>query len=830
MSFGCSVSDVVLLIQLAWKTVQNSRKACGEHDELTREVLSLHVVLRRLEQECRDTSRPFNRPNETYREELEVIVAGCKKVLKVLDIILQKYNALSERERSVRKIWQRIRFGNGQMTDLVDLRAKMVYYTTLMNLFLNMVSMGSVGRVEKKMDDAGGDLREIKLAVNGITAHLITKSRHEGSFLTAYADDDRAVWKEFRRELVNDGFSSSVLRKHKATIKAYVTELGSRGLLDEEDPREVNVTPTDLAAFSDTGSIEDVPETSTTAHASHDLEPASKIAGMELPGVKSMQPEIRPGFRHATDPRGFVQEPKPQNPLDIEFGGIRIVEPRIQSLNCQESSWRTKTNLRRPHTKVIVDSGSCTNDHVSEPVHADSAKLNTVDVLSGVQASSFTNRDLRSVNKYTIDRNTSQIEDSTKAGRDVNEIILGKVYDTNPLGDVNNVNVPKSALHGLKEYEESWSQRSGSPERSNPQLLGQTVKVRGKARANLGKAAILNEENAKHVPSNEKYFEPEDTQSMARDRSNHIHEGGEATTRTTSISEAIPLSPEISCEEVPAQSPPFGDKKNTAQVADIFEFKEDDARSHVDGHGRIIENPAAKFEGINRQYHTFFEGRCVDLIRASTPHLHCSHNLDETLRAEFNRLYEGISCVIVDDLDRLGPGKCNKLKTAVDYLREDVIDMLSLMDSCVRTRSVRPIKTTLWHCYHGRIAPLCVHWACYMFHTTRKEKQNAYQTLILKLLMVIEILGMVQLLGIHATDDDWCNELKKDTVTMITALGLLISNEIWAWVNPRVGNGHWKRPEELGCALRKDHRKIVVRIDVATRKITSRIGSRCTCC
>ena len=51
MSFGYSVGDAVLITQLAWKTVQNARKACGEHDELTREVLSLHVVLSRLEQE-----------------------------------------------------------------------------------------------------------------------------------------------------------------------------------------------------------------------------------------------------------------------------------------------------------------------------------------------------------------------------------------------------------------------------------------------------------------------------------------------------------------------------------------------------------------------------------------------------------------------------------------------------------------------------------------------------------------------------------------------------------------------------------------------------------
>lgn len=116
MSFGYSVSDAVLLAQLAWKTVQNSRKACGEHDELTREVLCLHVLLRRLEQEVTDPGSPINWPNETYREELEVIVTGCKKVLNVLNIILQKYSALSEKERSDGS------YGNGYASAMVKWR------------------------------------------------------------------------------------------------------------------------------------------------------------------------------------------------------------------------------------------------------------------------------------------------------------------------------------------------------------------------------------------------------------------------------------------------------------------------------------------------------------------------------------------------------------------------------------------------------------------------------------------------------------------------------------------------------------------------------------
>ena len=262
MSFGYSISDVISLTQIAWNVVQNSRKACGEHDELTREVSGLHVVLRRLEHEAAKTESPVNKPGHSYGEEGEVIASGCHRVLKVLDQILEKYNALSEVDRSGRKLWQKIKFGNGQMADLADYRSKVVYYTSAMSLWLNMISIGTLGSVERQMNDAGGNLKEIKEAVNGITAHLIAKDRSEGSVLTAYPDDDKTIWKELRRELIRDGFSSSVIAKHKHLIKAYIEELGARGLLDDADPQAMNESTaqdpsvtedsSQLVAFKDT--------------------------------------------------------------------------------------------------------------------------------------------------------------------------------------------------------------------------------------------------------------------------------------------------------------------------------------------------------------------------------------------------------------------------------------------------------------------------------------------------------------------------------------------------------------------------------------------------
>ena len=241
MSFGWSGGDVFLLTQLAWHTLQNSRKACGEYDELTRETLRLHAVLQRLEQEVAKPGSLINRPGESSKEQLERIATDCEVVLKQVDKIVSAYATLSDDKRSVRKIWQRVRFGNGQMADLGDLRSKLTLYTTEMVFYLNLVSMSTVGRIEHRMLRDGGVLRDIKIAVEKTTAHtVLCGGNREGSVLTKYTDDDTGFWKGLRRDLIKDGQPSRAINKHKHLIKKYIKELGDRGILDDHSSQAFN--------------------------------------------------------------------------------------------------------------------------------------------------------------------------------------------------------------------------------------------------------------------------------------------------------------------------------------------------------------------------------------------------------------------------------------------------------------------------------------------------------------------------------------------------------------------------------------------------------------
>jgi len=317
MSFGFSIGDFITLIQLASRVVRDSRKACGAHDELTHEVSSLHTVLQRFKKETEKAKSPLNRPGDSCQDELQSILAGCKKLLETLETVMIKYNSLSQEKRSGRRLWQRIRFGNGEMQDLTELRARLVYYTSALSLFLNMVSIGSVGRVERRMEEAGGDLREIKLAVNGITAHLLGGSKPEGSILTAYADDDKAVWKEFRRELVSEGFSSVTIRKHKNTIKAYVRELASRGLLDERDTYG-----------------EDNKEIYNSSDAGEDSLPTPSYGTVQADGAGGECPTSSPNkfsyHKSSSDSEASLYEPDYPSKTDIDLTPSINYTPEVQ--------------------------------------------------------------------------------------------------------------------------------------------------------------------------------------------------------------------------------------------------------------------------------------------------------------------------------------------------------------------------------------------------------------------------------------------------------------------------------------------------------------------
>jgi hypothetical protein len=120
------------------------------------------------------------------------------------------------------------------MQDLSKIRLELATYTSEITIFINTLSLGSKGKIEEYMTAQGGELRRMRRSLNWITASLqATNGGRDGSVLTSYTDDDTTIWKDFRRELIKDGYTSTFLQANKEIIHNYSHQLGHSGTLDE---------------------------------------------------------------------------------------------------------------------------------------------------------------------------------------------------------------------------------------------------------------------------------------------------------------------------------------------------------------------------------------------------------------------------------------------------------------------------------------------------------------------------------------------------------------------------------------------------------------------
>ena len=273
MSFGYGVGDVITVSSLALKVIQNTRQALGQYDELTREVTSLHIVLKKLQAETTNPESWLHRIQDSEKQDLDSIVNGCSHVLQDLDTILEKYSMLREEKRSVTKLWQRVRFGAGEMQDLSQIRIQVTSHSSSLALSLHLISLGSSGRVERQM------AQQIEMQRKILDAAGPTDAGNRESTLTTYENDDKGFWKEFRRDLVAEGWSSEVMARHRDLITAYIRELASKGALDIGDGLQSRL---DRTAHQPSETTQTVVDTNGSGGSMPDSIDNSNIAAMDF--------------------------------------------------------------------------------------------------------------------------------------------------------------------------------------------------------------------------------------------------------------------------------------------------------------------------------------------------------------------------------------------------------------------------------------------------------------------------------------------------------------------------------------------------------------------
>jgi len=236
MSFGFSLSDGFTIFQLAWSTYEGAKRACSDHHGLTQEMKTLCDVLGHLQSEIENPDSLIHQANKSRRKDLKRHIKGCEEQLRRIEAILKKYNSLAEEQRSVTQLWDKVRFSRGgPPQDVLEIRKKILTYTTAINMSLNLLTHSSQGRMEKMISHQRGELKGIKESIDLLLAQSSLSSSgstHEGTIISAYSEEDEKWWRELRRGLRKSGYKSKALKDHMDLIVDYVKELNGKGIIE----------------------------------------------------------------------------------------------------------------------------------------------------------------------------------------------------------------------------------------------------------------------------------------------------------------------------------------------------------------------------------------------------------------------------------------------------------------------------------------------------------------------------------------------------------------------------------------------------------------------
>ena len=136
MSFGFSVGDFLAAGKLVWDVYSAYKDAPEQFRNLSQEILSLHIVIRKIEDQLGISSSDEagsggqlgTALSTTDKDDLKMLYDGLQAIMKELDDLLSKYRKLESSRNPID------RFKWGQ-EDLVGLRDKIRSHITLLTAF-----------------------------------------------------------------------------------------------------------------------------------------------------------------------------------------------------------------------------------------------------------------------------------------------------------------------------------------------------------------------------------------------------------------------------------------------------------------------------------------------------------------------------------------------------------------------------------------------------------------------------------------------------------------------------------------------------------------------
>ncbi len=186
---------------------EEGKSASADFEEVARELISLHTAIKELEDEASNSDSILSRAGISKQNELREILHNCRSILTQLEKLVTKYKSLGTKHK---RKWDAVRFG---AEGLGELRSKIAFHTSAINLFLTTLGTGSLGRIEKRLDEIIEEIRR--------------GERPESTVNIANNDESEAEaeWNALKNELIEEGFTRQDLEAYKEEIKTRLHEL-----------------------------------------------------------------------------------------------------------------------------------------------------------------------------------------------------------------------------------------------------------------------------------------------------------------------------------------------------------------------------------------------------------------------------------------------------------------------------------------------------------------------------------------------------------------------------------------------------------------------------
>lgn len=237
MSLDLGIGQVITLTQLSWDTLQNSIKAGDAYSHLTKELGNLYTVLESLQDRADYRASLLNQENDGVLVRLHGVLDECYDMLEDVDRSLSKYNGLSEDRNRVKRLGLKIMFGNTTMKDMPEIRQRVASYASSIQLYLSMLLVNSLGKVEESTRnhilETKGLRKEFRSFADSQRQNRVREEsnrfRDDVTVLTTHPNDDKAVWRDFRRKAIKNGYSSAFLDEHMPDLLEYMEKYGQEG-------------------------------------------------------------------------------------------------------------------------------------------------------------------------------------------------------------------------------------------------------------------------------------------------------------------------------------------------------------------------------------------------------------------------------------------------------------------------------------------------------------------------------------------------------------------------------------------------------------------------